>query len=117
MAERPHILSVSNDAALLKSRQMVLEAGGYRVTSVVGYSEALAAFQSATYDLLIIGHSLLLAEKQSLIESFRKSCPLLPILALTRPWEVAVDGANKSFDASYSPEALLVVVQELLGPR
>ena len=37
----PHVLSVSYDAILLSTRQMLLESRGYTVTSAEGYVDAL----------------------------------------------------------------------------
>jgi DNA-binding response OmpR family regulator len=111
--ERPHILSVSYDCVLMKTRQMVLEKHGYKVTSAEGFVEAIAECQSADYDLLIIGHSVPPAEKQMLVEESKRHCQS-PILALLRPGELEVKGATKSLDASYQPDALLLMVEELL---
>lgn len=113
-SERPHILSLSYDRMLLMSRQSVLESRGYRVTSAEGFEQGLAACRNADYDLLLIGHSVPPADKQAIIEASKQHSQS-PILALLRPGESEVSGASKSIDASYLPDALLLVVDELLA--
>lgn len=54
----PRILSVSYDAMLLSTRQMMLESHGYTVTSAEGFVDAIRMCRGGNYDLLIIGHSI-----------------------------------------------------------
>ena len=108
------ILSVSYDPVLLRTRQSVLETGGYGVISVLGFVDAIAACQGEDYDLLILGHSVPYADKRALIEASRK-CRHAHVLALIRPGERDVEGASKSSDTSYSPDTLLAAVTELVG--
>jgi CheY-like chemotaxis protein len=112
--KRQHILSVSYDHILMKTRQLLLESRGYEVTSAEGFVEAIAECRSADYDLLIIGHSVPPADKQMLMEESKQRC-LSPILALLRPGELEIKGASKSLDASYQPDTLLLLVEELLS--
>ena len=77
------ILSVSYDASLLATRQMMLELRGYTVISALGFTEALEKCKASDYDLFILGHSILKRDKQELIRAFRESCSA-PILALER---------------------------------
>jgi len=107
------ILSVSYDSTLLKTRQLLLEARGYKVTSVNGFTRAIAECRNTGYDLLILGHSVPLADKLALIKESQQHS-WAPILALLRPSESDVEGASRSLEASYAPDALVLVVQELL---
>jgi DNA-binding response OmpR family regulator len=106
------ILSVSYDAVLLATRQMLLEQKGYTVTSALGFREALEHCQSDRFDLFILGHSIPLKDKLHLIETFRASCAA-PILSLERIGEPQV---KCDFHASPDdPEKFLQMVEKILA--
>ena len=105
------ILSVSYDASLLATRCMLLEQRGYRVISALGFTQAIAHCSSPDFDLFILGHSIPVADKQELINTFRKNCPA-PILSLERLGEEKVPC---DFHASPDrPEEFLATVQMIL---
>jgi len=108
----PHILSVSYDAILLSTRQMLLEWGGYKVTSAEGYIDALRKCRAGGYDLLIIGHSIPHEDKKAIVEEMRQHCDA-PVLALLRTNEPELTSANQSVDAS-RPDLLLAAVNRLM---
>jgi DNA-binding response OmpR family regulator len=110
---RSQILSVSYDQLLLKTRHLLLESRGYDVISAEGLEEAIAKCRSASYDLLIIGHSVPATDKQALMEESKRHCKS-PILALLRPGEREIKGASRSLDATYHPDSLLLMVEDLL---
>jgi DNA-binding NtrC family response regulator len=108
------ILSVSYDAVLLATRQMLLEQKGYTVTSALGFREALEHCQNDGFDLFVLGHSIPEKDKLHLIETFRVSCPA-PILSLERIGEKQV---KCDFHASPDdPEKFLQVVEKILVVR
>lgn len=111
--ERKQILSLSYDVALLESRQMLLEAHGYRVTSVIGLASALHACQEHRYDLVIIGHSIPAPHKRKMMEHLRAVCAT-PVLQLQRPGE-NVPGADYSHNPIEGPQAFLAVVDQILS--
>jgi DNA-binding response OmpR family regulator len=108
-----HILSVSYDAMLLNTRQLLLESCGYSVTSAEGFIEALNCCKRANYDLLIIGHSIPHTDKRAIVQESRKY-RTSPILALLRQNEPVLEDATESVDAS-RPELVLTCVNRLLA--
>ncbi len=109
----PHILSVSYDVLLLKTRHLMLESCGYAVTSAEGFVEAMRLCMEGNYDMLIIGHSIPHRDKKALAEQMRAHCHA-PILALLRQGELELTEATKSIDAG-NPNLLLDVVAQILG--
>ncbi len=107
------ILSVSYDALLLRTRQMILESRGYEVVSAEGFTEAMEKCSSGKYDLLIIGHSLPHKDKQVLLREFRRCCPG-PALVLLRTGETPLTDAAASIE-SHEPELVLTAVEHLFA--
>jgi DNA-binding response OmpR family regulator len=97
MHSQSRILSVSYDGALLQTRQTLLEIQGYAVQSAEGFTDALKFCNGASYDLVIIGHSIPHNDKKALLEAVRQSCAA-PVLALLRADEVPLEGAAASID-------------------
>ena len=109
MARR--ILSVSYDPNLLATRRMLLEQKGYRVTSALGFTQAIAHCKTPDFDLFLLGHSIPGSDKQELIKTFRKNCPA-PILSLGRFGE---DSVSSDFHVyPDDPEELLRTVSTIL---
>lgn len=69
------ILSVSYDASLLATPRMLLEQKGYDVTSALGFSDAIECCRRSGFDLFILGHSIIKADKVALMRTFREHCP------------------------------------------
>src|SRR5260370_16758323 len=78
-----HILLISYDERLLIARRRLFEQEGYNVSSALGLKEALANCNDGAFDLLILGHSIPLADKEGLIRTFRahSSAPILSLWA------------------------------------
>ena len=54
MANRaPSILSISYDESLLRTREWLLRASGFTVTSALGFTEAAAHCRNSDFDLVI----------------------------------------------------------------
>jgi CheY-like chemotaxis protein len=109
----PHILSVSYDALLLQTRQLLLESRGYAVTSAEGYVDAIKKCRAGDYDLLIIGHSIPHTDKEAIMAEMGQRSAA-PVLALLRINEPELRGAAASVDAS-RPELLIEAVGRLLN--
>jgi DNA-binding response OmpR family regulator len=88
-----HILSISYDNSLLRTREMLLRGQGYLVTSALGRTNAIEQCKKGNFDLLILGHSIPSEDKKELIDMFRQHCPS-PVLALRRHGENTPDGAD-----------------------
>ena len=106
-----HILSVSYDAILLSTRQMMLESRGYTVTSAEGYVDAMRKCRAGDYDLLIVGHSIPHEDKMAIVAEMRQHCSA-PVLALLKPNERQLENADESVDAG-RPDLLIALVDKM----
>ena len=70
------ILLISYDNGLLIARRTLLEQEGYRVSSALGFREAMRASEDGSFDLLILGHSIPRADKEEFIRAFRGASTL-----------------------------------------
>lgn len=112
MANR--ILSISYDGPLLVTRQMLLQAYGYHVTSAEGFAETLEHCDGGgNFDLVIMGHSIPVKDKRQIVAQIRKGREI-PVLALLRPGERPLDEANASVEPN-DPQQLIAAVQKLIG--
>src|SRR6476659_4456360 len=93
-----NIISVSYDETLLRTRHLLLEQGGHRVSSSVGFNEAMDACKRVAH-LLIIGHSIPKQDKLDIIVCFRSANPKGFVVALTRAGEARL----KEVDAYINP--------------
>ena len=107
------ILSISYDEPLLLTREWMLKAQGYEVTSAIGFTEALLRC-NCYYDLAIIGHSIPRQDKLALIAEIKKRCRA-QVLSIVRHGEQGLSEADGWVDAIDGPEALLHAVQKILG--
>src|SRR5436305_7026192 len=112
MAKR--ILSISYDPSLLWTRQLMLQQLGYDIVSVEGFVAAIEACDASNFnfDLAILGHTIPARDKERIISHFRQHCDS-PVLALLRPYEGALQNADRSINAE--PETLIAAVREILG--
>jgi DNA-binding response OmpR family regulator len=69
------ILSVSYDATLLHTRELLLVSEGHDVVSALGFHRGAEACRSGSFDLFILGHSIPQEDKLDLIGYFRQSNP------------------------------------------
>lgn len=110
------IFSISYDPILLRTRELLLEKLGHKVTSVEGFERAVDVcdHEPQTFDLVVLGHSIPHKEKRALISRCRRiaSCPVLTLTLINEP---PVSEAARSIDPSDTP-AFLGAVQELLRP-
>ncbi len=107
----PRILSISYDQALLHTRELMLSREGFQVESAVGFSAALHACEKGRFDLMIMGHSIPPNDKAAMIKQLRAVCET-PILALRRPNEAPVNGAEYNLDSG-DPERFLNYIKEI----
>jgi len=112
-----HILSVSYDESLLKTRHLMLEQVGYEVTSSLGFTDALRECTAGgPFDLFLLGHSIPLHDKQALVEAFRSRCRAV-IVALQRTGEdLAATGADFQADPG-DPAGMLQLVSKIFQAR
>ena len=110
-----HILSVSYDKNLLITRALLLEKKGYRVTSALGFVEALARCQQNGFDLFILGHSIPALDKERLVLTFRATCDA-PILTLQRNAEMDFQSGDYRASAA-DPADFLTAVGRVFAAR
>ena len=111
------IFSISYDTTLLRSREFLLRQMGHSVTSADGFVEAIELCEKApeTFDLIILGHSIPLEDKQAIINRCRRT-HRCPVLALTLVHEPLVAEAEHSIDPS-DTGAFLRTVQQLMNRK
>jgi DNA-binding response OmpR family regulator len=114
VAAAKRILSISNDASLLLTRKRLLELAGYEVVSPESFAVAFDACEAerGLFDLVVVGHSVPRLDKQRIIAHVREKYRC-PILALLRPHESSVRGADVSVIAD--PDVFLSSVKKMLG--
>jgi DNA-binding response OmpR family regulator len=110
-----HILLISYDDRLLIARRTLLEQEGYRVSSALGFREAVRASGEGSFDLLILGHSIPRADHEELIRVFRAVSDA-PILSLWTHKEGVIDGINY-LAFSDTPNKLLANVAAIFARR
>jgi len=114
-AQPARILSLTYDPSLAHTREMLFSGAGFEVSTFCDVDKAIKDCQSNSYDLVVLGHSIPLAEKRSLVRAVHSYCAA-PVLALLRHGEPPVPQADYFFDSSDSPARLLATVQNILRP-
>ena len=109
MAKR--ILSIVGDAGLRNARRMLLEAQGYEVVSASDFKEVREACENASFDLVIIGHSLDPKTKRAIAVTIREHTPGVPILEMCL---VSPEIKDAEFSTSDSPADLIASVRRIL---
>ncbi len=107
------ILSVSYDPSLAATRQMLFASAGFQVSSVLTVKEAMRLCATESFDLIVIGHSMPLEHRQSLVRELRHRCGA-PILMLSRPGEHGSTDADYTFDSTLNPALLLETATGIL---
>jgi DNA-binding response OmpR family regulator len=112
---KKRVLSISNDEALLKTRQYILEQAGFDVVLAWGFSNALKQCESAKFDLVLLGHTLPPEDKAALAKALRKHCDC-PVVSVRRSGQHdQLPEADYSIGADDGPEALIAVLRKALG--
>jgi len=73
MAEYKRILSVAYLRDLGESRQALLRAAGYHVTTVDSVSGAVLQLKKARFDLVIVGHAVHRPDDQRVVEAAKRA--------------------------------------------
>jgi DNA-binding response OmpR family regulator len=110
------ILSVTYDMSLATTREMLFASAGFQVSSVLTVGQAIQLCATESFELVVVGHSIPLAHKQWLLKELRGRCAA-PVLAVTRPGESQLAGADYVFDSTESPALLLETVVNILRPK
>jgi len=115
LTEKPRILSISSDSALLRTRHMLLESAGYNVESVIGPVSGLELCKRNGYQLLILGHSIPVPDREKLVEEFRSNCRRspAPVIALSRNISDPLV-RNADYQIEADPEPLLRLISHIV---
>jgi DNA-binding response OmpR family regulator len=109
------ILSVSYDATLLQTRELLLMSKGHEVISALGFHRGAEACQPGGFDLFILGHSIPQEDKLDLIRCFREKNPGAPVIALTHPSESPLKEVDRYLDPG-DPAELLRTLAFVIDP-
>ena len=110
---RPLVLSISYDESLARTRELILDAAGIEVHTALDIQKAMWLFKKNRYQLIILGHSIPLKERQLIAQRLR-SVSSTPILAISRAGERSSVPAEHHVNASDGPRRLLNVVRDIL---
>jgi DNA-binding response OmpR family regulator len=110
------ILSVTYDPSLATTREMLFSSIGLHVTSALTLEDAIGLCQNKSFDLIVVGHSIPIDRRQLMVKGLRRCCDA-PILALYRPVEPSLPGADYTFDSTQSPVALLAAITNILKSK
>ncbi|HEY2115936.1 MAG TPA: hypothetical protein VGJ51_12650 [Candidatus Angelobacter sp.] len=116
-APRPaRILSVTYDMSLATTREMLFSSAGFHVSSVLTAGQAIQLCTAEEFALVVIGHSIPTEQRKWLLKELRDRCAT-PVLALRRPGESPLAGADYILDSTESPALLLETVVNILRPK
>jgi len=76
------VLCTGVDPTLLKTRRMMLEAAGHKVTSALGIPAAEAACKKHKFHVAVLGQAMSREEKRTLADIVRRHCPGARLLEL-----------------------------------
>jgi DNA-binding response OmpR family regulator len=105
------ILTISRDRLLQKTRTIILQRAGYKVSAALNDKAAVGFVEAAnTFSLVLMCHSVPEASRISLVTRIKELKPKLPILMLYNgydPTEAKVDGSLHSLE---TPDAMLDMI-------
>lgn len=108
-----HLLSIGADPSVLATRSDVLKRAGYLVSTASSETSARQIMQEAGFDLVVVCHSLTVADRRKVIAAAQESQRRPKIIAIHREErESAADANVHSLDG---PDRLLQVIAEVLG--
>ena len=108
------ILSISYDAVLLRTREMILARAGYAVSSVSNLGDALQQCATDHFDAVIVGHTLQTKDKRAIVAALKDNCSA-PVLVLLRAGEARIPGADSCVVAADGPAVMLDALRQLLS--
>jgi DNA-binding response OmpR family regulator len=109
------VLAVALDSSLLRNQSSVWRAAGYMVTSAGSIREAIGHFKAGDFDLVLLGDSISIEDRERLSFLIRASGSLTPIVCVAKS-----SGACDSFaDATLKNDAseLLIGMGALLANK
>lgn len=116
MPPKKRILCISNDAALLATRRMLLEQTGFDVVPALGFAEAMEHCNTnASFDLILMGQTLPPRDKRTLIATLREMNCKAPVLSIRRPGDEPLAEVEFTVESQAGPVALIEAAKAALG--
>jgi DNA-binding response OmpR family regulator len=115
--QAPCVLNIAYDESLLRTREWILKAAGFKVTSALGFTNATSHCGNANFDLVILGHSIPHADKVALINKVNGHNHSR-ILSLRRFGEESLHGVKECLESELSgPDDFLAAVRTILDRK
>jgi len=117
------ILLVDDDPQVRALCRMILEESGYIVAEASNGEEALAAIEDTAFDLIVLDLCMPYKDGFEFLQSVRVDSPKLKIVAISGFMigsmlpAARLHGAAATLAKPFSPDSLLLVVDEALGTR
>lgn len=109
------ILSVDLDPLILFAREAILRSEGHIVVSAASIKEAFHQFREGDFDLMILGNTLSIHDRERLTCLIRASGSRLPIASISSgPWEQSV---FPEATLQENPPELLAGIRRLLSKQ
>ena len=109
------VLHVAYYPSLLHTRQRMMEADGYSVTSALGNEHCKAIAIKNDFDVVLVGFSGKLEDRRAIIRWLKQHKPQLPIVAL-RSQSEELPLADQAVSSEH-PQAWLSAVRDSCRPR
>jgi hypothetical protein len=77
------ILSAGRDAVLLDTRNRVMRSAGHIVVAALDHASLVESFLNGDFDVLVLCHSIPLAERKQVAALARTHSPLTPVLMVS----------------------------------
>lgn len=112
------LLTFGRDAQLLETRALVLEKAGYRVQQTTSLPEMERALTQATFNLVILCHSISGVECSSALSTIHRQTPPPPCLVLTTGQSACADSLSENLlNPMEGPAKLIAKVKHLLNDK
>ena len=116
MAQRgANILCIGIDSAAMRTRLLILERAGHKVTQARDLRQVQSACETISFDVAILGQSLNANEKMRINDVLQKNCKSAKILELHTGLAPDLPHADEHLQATtMEPEDLIDAVKALL---
>lgn len=116
MSPKKRILCISNDAALLSTRTMLLEQAGFKVVPAFGFAAAMeTCSKDSSFDLILMGQTIPPKDKRTLISTLREIGCKAPTLSIRRQGDEVLPEVDFTIDSQAGPVALIDAVKAAVG--
>ena len=108
------VLTVGLDSSLLKAQSSICESEGYIVTSTGSVKEAIERFRTGDFDIVLLGHSIPIEDRERLAFQIRASGSRTPVISMAK----STGGSDWFRDATLKSDssALLSGAEEVATP-